>query len=142
MVSSGTPSTPPSEPAGAPAPSDAPGGEATAAAPAPARTRAPRAPRASAATRKAASPATPRTPRAPASRALNTLAIDIGGTGIKASVLDPQGVMQHERVRVATPYPLSPVKLVNEIETLIKELPPFDRVSAGFPGMVRGGHIL
>jgi polyphosphate glucokinase len=110
--------------------------------PAPARARTPRAPRASATTRKAASPTTTRARRAPSPKALSTLSIDIGGTGIKASVLDPTGVMQHDRVRVATPYPLSPVKLVNEIETLIKELPPFDRVSAGFPGMVRGGHIL
>jgi len=70
------------------------------------------------------------------------LAIDIGGTGIKASVLDRTGAMELERVRVATPYPLSPLKLVNEIEKLLKELPAFDRVSAGFPGMVRGGQIL
>jgi polyphosphate glucokinase len=104
---------------------------------APARGRRPAAPR------KAAAPPTARTRRAPTGpKVIYTLAIDIGGTGIKASVLDEQGAMQHERVRVATPYPLSPLKLVNEIEKLIKELPPFDRVSAGFPGMVRGGHIL
>ena len=75
-------------------------------------------------------------------RPLDTLAIDIGGTGIKASVLDSSGRMEHARVRVDTPYPLSPQKLVLEIEQLIAELPKFDRVSAGFPGMVRAGHIL
>ena len=75
-------------------------------------------------------------------RPLDTLAIDIGGTGIKASVLDSTGQMEHARVRVDTPYPLSPQKLMLEIEQLISELPNFDRVSAGFPGMVRGGHIL
>ena len=36
---------------------------------------------------------------------LRTLAIDIGGTGIKASVLDFAGKMLVERVRIATPYP-------------------------------------
>jgi polyphosphate glucokinase len=71
-----------------------------------------------------------------------TLAIDIGGTGLKASVLDATGQMEHDRVRIPTPYPLSPQKLVTVLEDLIKPLPPFDRVSVGFPGMVRGGHIL
>lgn len=75
-------------------------------------------------------------------RPLDTLAIDIGGTGIKASVLDSTGQMEHARVRVDTPYPLSPQKLMLEIQQLIAELPAFDRVSAGFPGMVRAGHIL
>jgi polyphosphate glucokinase len=73
---------------------------------------------------------------------LNTLSIDVGGTGIKASVLDPDGKMECDRVRVETPYPLSPQKLVLEIEKLISELPAFDRVSVGFPGMVRDGQIL
>jgi polyphosphate glucokinase len=73
---------------------------------------------------------------------INTLAIDIGGTGLKASVLDLAGNMEHKRVRVPTPYPLSPERLVDEIESLIQALPPFDRVSAGFPGMVRDGQIL
>jgi polyphosphate glucokinase len=81
-----------------------------------------------------------RTLQAPAD--LNTLAIDIGGTGLKASVLDPSGNMEHDRVRIPTPYPLSPVRLVDEIEKLIQPLPPFDRVSVGFPGMVRDGHVL
>jgi polyphosphate glucokinase len=45
-------------------------------------------------------------------------------------------------VRIPTPYPLSPQKLVTVLEDLIKPLPPFDRVSVGFPGMVRDGRIL
>ncbi|HEY5245564.1 MAG TPA: hypothetical protein VIJ60_07835, partial [Acidimicrobiales bacterium] len=35
-----------------------------------------------------------------------TLAIDIGGTGLKASVLDATGAMVADRVRVPTSYPL------------------------------------
>ncbi|MBV9659874.1 MAG: ROK family protein [Acidimicrobiales bacterium] len=73
---------------------------------------------------------------------VNTLAIDIGGTGLKASVLDPSGQMEHARVRIDTPYPLSPQKLVLELQKLIKDLPSFDRVSVGFPGMVRNGQVL
>ncbi len=73
---------------------------------------------------------------------VDTLAIDIGGTGLKASVLDESGHMEHDRVRIATPYPLPPDKLVTVLTDLIKPLPAFDRVSIGFPGMVRAGRIL
>jgi polyphosphate glucokinase len=71
-----------------------------------------------------------------------TLAIDVGGTGIKASVLDPTGKMTHERVRDETPYPLSPTILMATIDDLVRHLPSFDRISLGFPGMVREGRIL
>jgi polyphosphate glucokinase len=71
-----------------------------------------------------------------------TLAIDIGGTGLKASVLDPAGAMMADRVRVPTPYPLTPEKLVSALVELVKPLPAFDRVSVGFPGVVRDGKVL
>jgi len=71
-----------------------------------------------------------------------TLAIDVGGTGIKASVLGPDGKMTHERVRDETPYPLSPRVLLATIDGLVRNLPAFDRISVGFPGMVREGKIL
>jgi polyphosphate glucokinase len=71
-----------------------------------------------------------------------TLAIDVGGTGLKASVLDTAGAMEHDRVRVDTPYPLPPAKLVAVLADLVRPLPAFDRVSVGFPGMVRDGHVL
>jgi polyphosphate glucokinase len=32
--------------------------------------------------------------------------------------------------------------LVDTLVELVRPLPPFDRVSVGFPGMVRGGHVL
>lgn len=77
-----------------------------------------------------------------ASRSPATLCFDIGGTGLKASVLDQSGHMEHERVRVPTPYPLTPQRLVAALADLARQLPAFDRVSAGFPGMVREGRIL
>jgi polyphosphate glucokinase len=84
---------------------------------------------------------TTRTPRRPAAKAM-TLAIDIGGTGLKASVLDPAGVMAVDRVRVPTPYPSSPERLLAALHDLAASLPSFDRISAGFPGMVRKGVVL
>ena len=71
-----------------------------------------------------------------------TLAVDIGGTGIKALVLDPAGTPVAERVRVATTYPMTPQKLVDVVVDLAGRLPDFDRISAGFPGVIRGGLVL
>ena len=75
----------------------------------------------------------------------HTLAIDIGGTGLKASVLDASGRMVVPRVRRPTTYPLPPVgdgSLLTKLERLVGQLPTADRVSAGFPGMVRNGVVL
>ena len=71
-----------------------------------------------------------------------TLAIDIGGTGLKAALLDAQGAVIGERVRVDTPYPLPPDKLVRDLTRLVAPLEGFDRVSVGFPGVVRAGRVL
>src|SRR6202451_2188375 len=71
-----------------------------------------------------------------------TLAIDIGGTGLKASVLDAQGAMVADRVVVKTTYPCAPTKLVDDLSALVAPLPVADRVSAGFPGMMRKGRVL
>lgn len=71
-----------------------------------------------------------------------TLAIDVGGTGLKASVLDATGAMVADRVRVDTTYPCPPTDLVEELARLVAPLPAASRVSVGFPGMVRKGHVL
>jgi polyphosphate glucokinase len=70
-----------------------------------------------------------------------TLAIDIGGTGLKAAVLDAKGNMLTERVRIDTPAECTPALLVSSLHTLVDPLPHFDRVSVGFPGVVRNGVI-
>lgn len=71
-----------------------------------------------------------------------TLAVDIGGTGLKASVLDAGGAMVADRVKIPTPYPLPPDKLVASLTKLVAPLPAAERASVGFPGMVRGGVVL
>ena len=71
-----------------------------------------------------------------------TLAIDIGGTGLKASVLDAQGRKIVDRVRTKTPYPCPPRVLIRALDRLTYELPRWDRVSVGFPGFVRAGRVL
>lgn len=71
-----------------------------------------------------------------------TLAIDIGGTGLKGSVLDASGHMLHEKAWRKTPDEMTPAVLLDEVEALVKDLPAFDRASVGFPGAVRRGRIL
>ncbi len=71
-----------------------------------------------------------------------TLALDIGGTGLKGSVLDTEDRMVADRVSVPTPYPLPPERLVDTLADLVRPLPGFERVSAGFPGVVRKGRVL
>jgi polyphosphate glucokinase len=70
-----------------------------------------------------------------------TLAIDVGGTGLKATVLSIDGEMQSERARVETPYPCTPPVLLDELEKLAKGQPAYDRVSVGFPGAIRRGRV-
>lgn len=71
-----------------------------------------------------------------------TLAIDIGGSGLKATVLDRDGSMLADRVRVETPDVSPPEMIVEALVELVKPLPPFDRISIGFPGVVRNGCVL
>jgi polyphosphate glucokinase len=71
-----------------------------------------------------------------------TLSFDIGGTGLKASVLSRDGELLHTPVRTPTPYPLRPEHLVSVLVELTGGLPAYQRVSAGFPGMVREGRLL
>src|SRR5688572_22259071 len=71
-----------------------------------------------------------------------TLAIDIGGTGLKASVVDENLRMLTERVRVATPVGELPEKFVEVLTGMVSRLGAFDRVSVGFPGVVRDGRVL
>lgn len=70
---------------------------------------------------------------------VRTLAIDIGGTGVKALVLDTAGNPLTERQRIETPKPATPEAVLEVIWQLLEPLGEFDRVSVGFPGVVVDG---
>jgi polyphosphate glucokinase len=74
-----------------------------------------------------------------ASLAPITLSIDIGGSGIKAMLLDARGNPISDRERVATPAIPTPRAVLRVLEELRSRLPEFDRVSAGFPGVIKHG---
>ena len=69
------------------------------------------------------------------------LTIDIGGSTIKAAVMDQDGNLQFDYKKMETPIPGSPESVLNAIKTLVSEFPAFDCISAGFPGYVRDGIV-
>ena len=71
-----------------------------------------------------------------------TLAVDCGGSGIKASVLDASGTLHAPPVRVPTPYPLPPTRLADTVADIAAGLPPAQRATVGVPGMVRRGVVV
>jgi polyphosphate glucokinase len=72
---------------------------------------------------------------------VKTLSIDVGGTRLKASVLDRDGKMLVEKVRIDTPYPCPPEVLIESLRRLAGALPEYHRASVGFPGLIRKGVV-
>src|SRR5579859_2373845 len=84
--------------------------------------------------------------KTPASQALSTpklgpitMAIDIGGSGLKAMLLSAVGQPVSERQRLPTPAIPTAHMVLRGLEKLRELLPAFDRVSVGFPGVVKRG---
>ncbi|MDT0166391.1 ROK family protein [Actinotalea sp. AC32] len=71
-----------------------------------------------------------------------TLAVDCGGGGIKASVLDAAGTLHVPPRRVPTPYPLPPERLVDVVLGIARDLPAARRATVGMPGMIRHGVVI
>lgn len=74
-------------------------------------------------------------------KALTTLAVDVGGTGLKIMLLDSTGKPLTERLRTATPKDPTPARVLAILNRLKAKAPKFDRVSVGFPGVVKRGTI-
>lgn len=70
---------------------------------------------------------------------MRTLAVDIGGSGVKVMVLDETGNPLTDRLRVPTPQPPKPNAVLDAIVGLATDAGEFDRASVGFPGVVRNG---
>src|SRR5271163_71530 len=71
-----------------------------------------------------------------------TLAIDIGGTGLKIQALSPEGKPISDRLRVPTPNPATTTAILGALDELKVGVPRFDRVSVGFPGVIKQGKTL
>lgn len=70
-----------------------------------------------------------------------TLAIDIGGSGIKGILLNESGQPVTERLRIVTPQPATPQAIMPLILEIADSLGPYDRVSVGFPGVIHQGIV-
>ena len=68
-----------------------------------------------------------------------TLAVDIGGTWIKALVLDHRGRPLGDPDREPTPRPATPRAVFAALRVLGARMPRYDRASVGFPGVVLDG---
>ncbi len=74
-------------------------------------------------------------------RGPKTLAVDVGGSGIKAQLLDAAGAPIGERSRIETPKNATPRQVVAIIRKLAAPHGDVARVSVGFPGVVKEGVI-
>jgi polyphosphate glucokinase len=77
-----------------------------------------------------------------AAKALRVLGIDIGGSFLKAAVVDAQGRMLSEKLKLKTPDPCPPKIMVRALLQLVRPLAGYNRLAIGFPGVVRGGRVL
>src|ERR1700691_565016 len=71
-----------------------------------------------------------------------TLAIDIGGTGLKIQALGPEGKPISDRLRVPTPEPATTAAILTALDELKVGVPLFDRVSVVVPGVIKQGKTL
>jgi polyphosphate glucokinase len=79
----------------------------------------------------------------------NALGIDIGGTGIKAAIVDlGTGRLVTDRVRELTPRPATPKAVMDIVARLARslevtgKLTPGMRAGAGFPSVIRAGRAM
>src|ERR1700677_1683573 len=75
------------------------------------------------------------------SSATEILAIDVGGTGLKAAIIDTKGRFLSKRLRAKTPHHCKPARMVSLLVDLVAPLKGYDHVSIGFPGYVRDGNV-
>ena len=70
------------------------------------------------------------------------LGIDIGGTGIKAALVDPiKGIIQSETRKLATPQPAIASSMLRLIHDLIERFNWHGSIGCGYPGVVKNGII-
>lgn len=70
------------------------------------------------------------------------LSIDIGGTHIKATVLNSKGELLVGYKKLPTPNPANPQNVMETIQKLLIGFPLFDKISAGFPGYIKNGTVI
>lgn len=70
-----------------------------------------------------------------------TLVVDIGASGIKATLLNDLGKAVGDRLRRDTPSSGMPGEVMDIVVSLSKKLESFERVAVGFPGVIVDGIV-
>ncbi len=73
---------------------------------------------------------------------MRILALDIGGTGVKAALLNDEGQMLEHPRRCPTPAGSTPALLLERVAELVAPFGGFDAISIGFPGAIKHNIIL
>jgi polyphosphate glucokinase len=69
---------------------------------------------------------------------METLGIDVGGSGIKGAVVDIKaGELVTDRYRISTPKPATPQAVIETIEAIIRHFDWHGPVGCGFPAAVK-----
>lgn len=70
------------------------------------------------------------------------MGLDIGGSGVKAAVVDlERGELSSERVRLDTPQPATPEAVIETAASITEQLEWSGAVGCGFPGSLRNGRV-
>jgi len=69
------------------------------------------------------------------------LTLDIGGTTIKATVLDRTGNLLQDYKKMPTPKNATPQTVLETIQNLVTGFQDYDKISVGFPGYVKKGIV-
>jgi polyphosphate glucokinase len=72
----------------------------------------------------------------------NILTIDIGGSHVKATILNEAGQVIKDYEKKTKPIPATPENIINTIKELVKNFPSYDKISTGFPGFVKNGIVM
>jgi len=75
------------------------------------------------------------------SSGIKILSIDIGGSSIKATVLNQEGELLQDYKKVKTPDPAAPEKVLEAIQSLATSFQNYDKISVGFPGYIKKGIV-
>lgn len=69
------------------------------------------------------------------------LSIDIGGSHVKATILDKDGQHINDYEKIPTPSNPFPERLLDAVKEVTKVFKEYDCISVGFPGFVKNGIV-
>jgi polyphosphate glucokinase len=69
------------------------------------------------------------------------IGVDVGGSGIKGAIVDPESGNAHGRIRIETPQPATPDAVAKVIAEVVDRLDCDGPIGCTFPAVVTGGVV-